>query len=1135
MKIKLNYALFCIRRELLINMMRTFIFLCFTFAFSITPSNMLSQNAKIKIESNKTLTVDDVFDLIMQQTDYKFIYQEGIFKNFPKVEVKKGTIKANELIRKSLSNGNFEITVGKDNTVVVKEKIISTKPEQQHQIKGTVVDESGLPLPGANILEKDTTNGTQTDFDGNFSLEVSSENAIIVISYIGYESQQITVSNQSTFNIVLQPDLLGLNEIVVIGYGSMKKSDLTGAVSSVSGDDLLKVASNRPVEAIQGRVAGVSINKTSGRPGAGMKVRIRGVGSTNNSDPLYVVDGVPIGNDIEFLAPEDIQSIEILKDASSTAIYGNRGANGVIIVTTKSGKSSSKPVFSFNSYYGISEIPNKVELLDATQQAGLILEAAANDGQTLPSGLESRINYVLANNAKGTDWQSEVFREAHQQNYNLNIRGGISSDDDSGRKFLYALSGTLFDEDGTVKNTAFKKYIFNTKTEYYFNEKVNAGVQINIFRSELGNFPQSIFNGPIPLALTSSPIDSPRGVDGEFIPMLTAFGNNPSLLVDHLKYGNNKTNSYLLRTWLQFDILDGLNFKTNYQISNGAIHNKNYSPAYYLNENFNRAESQLYEQRGDFYSWTWVNLLNYNKTFNDVHKVIATLGHESSYNRSGGFSGVGINVPSEPDLQHLNLSKTFNERINAYQGQGGTESYFARAFYSFNNKYMFTGTARYDGSSKFSGDNKWGFFPSFGASWKADEESFIQDLNVFSALKFRVGWGRVGNESSAQAGSDVANIGNYSMQYVFNDVQYQGGTTTNIPTPDLKWEIIETQNFGVDMGFLDGDLTLTADYFIRDTKDMITRVALPGYFPKDRPNANIGTMSNKGFEFAANYGAKLGEVNFSVGANITFIDNEIVKLNSNDDAFIDGGFIDKLGFTTRTESGREIAYFYGYQTDGIFKTQEEVNAYASIQPDAKVGDVRFVDNSDNGTIDADDRVYLGSGQSDFSYGFNFNVEYKGFDLSGNFFGVQGAEIVNGLNVRLLGISDYYNSYADRVNRFHPINNPTGTQPRVTLSDANNNLRFSDRYVEDGSFLRLKNLQVGYTIPSKFTEKSGIEKLRLYVSGQNLLTFTKYKGYDPEVGDLTQGASNDVRSLGIGVDLGNYPQPRLFYLGVNLTF
>ncbi|WP_299550561.1 TonB-dependent receptor [Seonamhaeicola sp.] len=1006
---------------------------------------------------------------------------------------------------------------------------------QDKTVSGTVTDESNMPLPGVTILVKGTSNGTTTDFDGNYSITLSGSQNVLSFSYIGFKTQDVAIESQTTLNVTLQTDLVGLNEVVVVGYGSMRKSDLTGAVSSVTGDDLLRVASNRPVEAIQGRVAGVTINKTSGRPGAGMKVRIRGVGSTNNSDPLYVVDGVPIGNDIEFLAPEDIQSIEILKDASSTAIYGNRGANGVIIVTTKSGKASTKPVFSFNTYYGIAEIPNKVDLLNASQQGQLILEAAANDGQTLPTNLESRINFAIANNASGTDWQNQVFREAHQQNYNLSIRGGFSSNDDSGRKLLYALSGTLFDEDGTVENTSFKKYIFNTKTEYHFNDKVNAGVQINIFRSELGNFPEGIYNGPIPLSLTSSPIDSPTNAEGEFIPMLTAFGNNPALLVDHLQYGDNTTNSYLLRSWLEFDIADGLSFKTNYQISNGAIHNKNYSPAYYLNENFNRPESQLFEQRGDFYSWTWINLLNYNKTFNDLHKVNATLGHESQYNKSSGFSGTGINVPEEKDLQYLNLAKTFNERINAYQGQGGTESYFARAFYSFDNKYMVTGTVRYDGSNKFSGDNKWGLFPSVGASWKADEEEFVQDLNMFSTLKFRAGWGRVGNQASAQAGSDVANIGNYSMQYVFNDVQYQGGTTTNIPTPDLKWEVVETQNFGVDMGFLEGDLSVTADYFIRDTKDMITRVALPGYYPKDRPNANIGTMNNKGFEFAANYGTNIGDVNFSIGANITFIDNEITKLNSDADAFIDGGYIDKLGFTTRTESGREIAYFYGYQTDGIFRTQEEVDAYASIQPNAQIGDVRFVDNNGNGTIEADDRAYLGSGQADFSYGINFSLEYKGFDLSGNFFGVQGAEIVNGMSLRLLDVNDYFNAYADRMNRFHPVNNPNGTQPRVTLSDANNNLRFSDRYVEDGSFLRLKNLQIGYTLPSNLIEKAGIDKLRFYVSGQNLLTFTNYKGYDPEIGDLTQDAANDVRSLGIGVDLGNYPQPRLYYFGMNINF
>jgi TonB-linked SusC/RagA family outer membrane protein len=1006
---------------------------------------------------------------------------------------------------------------------------------QVKTVSGTVTDTSNLPLPGVSVGISGTKNGTSTDLDGKYSIRISNDQDILVFSYIGFKSQQIKVGGKTTINVALATDAMGLNEVVVVGYGSMKKSDLTGAVASVRGDDLLKIASNRPIEALQGRVAGLNITKTSGRPGAGMKVRIRGVGSTNNSDPLYVVDGVPVGNDIEFLAPEDIQSIEILKDASSTAIYGNRGANGVIIITTLSGKSASKPVFSFNTYYAVSEIPSKIDLLNAKEVGGLILEAAGNDNQSLPTSLVERINYVLTNDYKGTDWQNQVFKQGQVKNYNLSVRGGLAVNNDANREITYSLSGTYFDEDGTVKNTGFKKYLFNSKTEYKYSDKFNIGIQLDLFSSESGNFAQGIYGGPIPLALTSNPIDSPTDTNGNFIPMQTAFGNNPALLVDHLKYGKNSVNSYGFRSWMQFNIAKGLDFKTNFKISNGATHNKNYNPSYYLNENFNRALSELYEQRGEFYSWTWVNLLNYTKTFNNIHKVMATLGREQSYNRSSGFSGTGIDVPSDPDLQYLNSAKTFNERINSYQGQNGTDSYLARVFYSFDNKYMFTGTARYDGSSKFSGDNKWGFFPSLGASWKADEEKFIKDLNAFSTLKFRAGWGRVGNEASAQAGSDVANIGNYSMQYVFNGTQYQGGTTTNIPTPDLKWEVIETQNYGVDMAFLNNDLKFTADYFIKDTNDMITRVALPGYYPKDRPNANIGTMNNTGFEFTTSYANKIGAVNFNIGANITFIKNEIVKLNSEENAYIDGGYIDKLGSTTRTQSGREIAFFYGYQTNGIFRTQDELIEGKKIQPNAQLGDIRFLDNNGNGTIEENDRAYLGSGQGDFYYGFNFSVDCKGFDLSANFAGVQGSEIVNGMSLRLLEVNDYYNAYSDRLDRFHPVNNPNGTQPRVTLSDANNNLRFSDRYVEDGSFLRLKNLQFGYTIPQRYIQKSHIAKLRLYVSGQNLLTITNYKGYDPEIGDLTQDAGNDVKSLGIGVDLGNYPQPRLYYFGVNINF
>lgn len=1009
---------------------------------------------------------------------------------------------------------------------------------QRKTVSGLIVDDSGFTLPGVNVLEKGTSNGTVTDFNGIFSLEVADAKKPLVISYVGFTTQEVSIANKADVRITMLVDASNLQEVVVIGYGSMKKSDLTGSVASVSGEALLKVASNRPVEALQGRVAGLSVAKSSGRPGAGLKVRIRGVGSTNNSDPLYVVDGIPVGNDVEFLAPEDIESVEVLKDASATAIYGNRGAGGVIIITTKSGKPNSKPIFSFNTYTAFGEVPRKIDLLGATDHAKLIAEAADNDNQVLPADVNSRINYVIANNAKGTDWQNEVFKRSVVRNYNLSVRGGFSSSDVTDRQLTYSLGGTFFDEEGIVENTGFKKYILNSKTEYKFNSKFKLGLMFDVFRSESGGFSEGIYNGPIPLSLTSSPIDKPFNNRGEYLPMAVAFGNNPTLISDQLGGEENTTNYYRLRGWLEYEFVEGLSFKTNYIVSRGMNHTKKYSPSYFLNENFNRAQSELFEQRGEFYNWTMSNLLNYTKTFKDKHKVIGLLGQEYSYNFDSGFGGTGLDVPTDSNLQYFERAKSFNERLSSYNNQNGLNSYFARAFYSYDNKYMITGTVRYDGSSKFVGDNVWGVFPAFGVSWKADEESFIEDLDLFSTLKFRAGWGRVGNQGSAGNGSSIATIGNYSMQYVFNNQQIQGGTPTNIPTPELSWENIETQNFGVDLGFLAGDLSITADYFIKETKDMITQVSVPGYFAKDRPNLNIGTMKNRGLEVATSYRSNIGEVNIGFGANITLIDNEVTKLNNNDEAFLDGGFIDKLGSTTRTEKGREIAYFYGYQTNGILRTQEEVDAYNISVPNgnnAKIGDVRFVDNNGNGEIDADDRAYLGSAQGDYGYGFNFNIDYKGFDMSANFYGVQGVEIVNGMSLRLLGIQDNYNAYSDRINRFHPTNNPSGTQPRVTLSDPNNNLRFSDRYVEDGSFLRLKNLQIGYTIPADVTKKLNIDRLRFYVSGQNLITFTDYKGYDPEIGDLTHDAGNDVKSLGIGVDLGNYPQPRLYYFGVNVSF
>lgn len=1014
---------------------------------------------------------------------------------------------------------------------------------QEKSITGNVVDETGETLPGVTIQVEGASTGTITDIDGNYQIALSSNQNVLVFSFVGYTSQRVEVGNRTTINVKMQSDVVALSELVVVGYGTMKKSDLTGAVASISSDVIEKVAANRPMEALTGRVAGVNITKTSGEPGAGIKVRVRGVGSTNNSDPLYVIDGIPSGSDMEHVVPEDIESIEILKDASATAIYGNKGANGVVIVTTKSGKIDSKPVFSFNSYFGVGNIERPVEMLNATQQATLILEAAGNDNISLPSNLEARIGHVLANNSIGTDWQDEIFQQAQQQNYNFSVRGGFDNSSEGVKRGLtYSLSATYYDEEGLLKETAFNKFIVNSKTEYKFNSRVKLGLQTNIFHKANTRSGLGMYNGPIPMALQNNPIDSPYDSDGNIIALQSQFAANPMRSLRDVKNSNYTTDSYGVISYLDFNLAKGLDFRTTFDLSKGFSHDKSYREKYYESVNFYRSQSELYEGRSEWFNWTSINVLTYNTTFKKDHKLIGTLGYEASFGESAGFGGTGLNIPDDKNLWYLNIASEYKDKLSAWQGQNGTSSFFGRAFYSFKDKYMVTGTLRYDGSSKFSGDNVWGLFPSIGTSWRADEEEFIKNLDIFSNLKARVGWGRVGNQASAQGGSDAANIGNYGMYYVFNDTPYKGGITTNIPTPNLKWEIIETVNIGLDMGFMNNDLSITADYFIKDTKDMITRVSLPGYYPKDRPNANIGTMHNEGLEFSANYRKEYRDFGFNVGANISVISNEIQKLNSDPTAFLDGGYILKLGYTTRTEAGREIAYFYGHETDGIFKTQEELDAHKGInaegeevhiQPGAKVGDIRFKDNNNNGVIDAEDRIYLGSAQPDFTYGFNVGGHYKGFDFSALFYGTQGNEIVNGVSSRTFEIKDYGNAYANRMNRFHPENNPSGTQPRVTLSDNNNNTRFSDRYIEDGSFLRLKNLQFGYTLPDKLIR--GINNIRVYASAQNLLTFTNYSGFDPEIGDLQVDAADDVKSLGIGVDVGTYPQPRLFLFGLNINF
>ncbi len=998
-----------------------------------------------------------------------------------------------------------------------------TTHAQSMTVTGQVVDQqTGESLIGATVLEVGTTNGVITDLDGHFTIALKDKKNRLEVSYVGYVTQKLAASSQMI--IKLKTDALALDEVVVVGYGVMRKSDLTGAVSKVKADELGKVASVDASQALQGKVAGVNIQMNSGEPGAGTKVRIRGVGTINSSSPLYVVDGFPVG-DISHIAPNDIESIEVLKDASATAIYGSRGANGVILVKTRSGARGQKTKVNFNAYVSMSQIVDKIDMCNASQYAVLKREAMDNAGVSMSSQWDNILTYVTDNNLKGTDWQDEIFRDAVTQNYNLSVAGG-------GENNKYDLGVTYAQEEGVVKETYMDKLMAHLNNEYKFNDHVKLGLNVFYTNYERTGNNSDYYAGPLAGALRADPVSAPwDDYTSDFGEIYFAFGLNPARAVDENKYKEESENRFLLNSYLQLDdLLDvkGLSFRAQFGQKLVFSKIRNYYPEYYVTADQNRQQSSLYVKRADTKEWSTSDYFNYNRLFGK-HSVNAMAGFEAQKFESTYTDLTVYDVPKDADLRYVSASSNSTQfTAGGLKSHSSLLSYFTRANYSYDNKYLFTATMRADGSSKFV--DHWGYFPSFSAGWNIYQESFMKDTQDWlSQLKLRAGWGQVGNQNAAGNHDYVALMTN-GYTYVFNGQPVDGSIQQRIANKELSWETSEQYNVGVDAGFWANKLTATVDLFVRKTNDMILSTPIPMYAGFWKPNTNAGSVKNSGVELSLNHSNEIGDFTYNIGFNISCIKNEVTSIGGGDP--IEGGNVSLVGNTTITRVGDEIGVFYGLKTDGIFNTQEELDAWVGedgspIQPNAGLGDVKFIDANHDGKIDEQDRQNLGSAIPTCTYGINASCAYKGFDFNVALQGSCGNEIVNGMYYTL-NSSDMseWNVSTAMLNRWTP-DNPTSNTPRVISSNPNKNGRFSDRFVEDGSYLRIRNMQLGYTIPKELSTRACMQRLRLYLSCDNLYTWTKYSGYDPEV-----AGSND---LGAGVDIANYPIPRTFTVGVNVTF
>ena len=1042
---------------------------------------------------------------------------------------------------------------------------------QSIKIQGTVTSEfDGYPLPGVTVKVLGTNNATVTDIDGNYTINASAPGTL-EYSFIGTKTQTRKFSGSTTINIALADDSNVLDEVVMIGYGTMKKSDLTGSVATVNTEQMKKVPATSIDQALQGRAAGVTVNLNSGQPGSGATVRIRGIGTVNDSNPIYVVDGV-ITDNINFLSPNDIESMEVLKDASSTAIYGSRGANGVILVSTKSGAGKGRSEISYDGYVGWQTSTKMLNVMKSKQfletQLSMTKVPKSQRNYYVNNGFNAYINtYVTASSENfpavmgynpetkrfdpeytdygldyssiDTDWQNEVFRSgAFMQNHHVSIDGSTD-------KANYSFSGSYYDQEGTIIGSDYKRYTVRVNTSFNVNKWLKIGENATYMYSTgrtVMNNNASPGASIISAALAMAPWDPTHYPEGSLtrkgkdlsgaISAASNFKNvtNPFSQVEH-SHPNNINERLVTNLYAEITPFKGLTYRADVSADFTWNRGRSYTEKYFHSD-FDRSTKDGVGANIDRYSSViWNNILTYANTIKD-HNFSVMLGQTGEEYNYYGISASGNYVQGANDSNHWYVSYTDQSTRLAGDGVSRSRrfSWLGRVFYSWKDRYLLTFNFRADGTNKFP-ENTWGYFPSTALGWRVKEEKFLQDVKWLDNLKLRLGWGRIGNDKIANDAFNqtIQTAGPTFVGYVLGPQQQltNGATVITWKNQGGVWELTETWNAGVDFSFWRGLLSGSIDGFIRDTKDMLLTVKGPAWTGnRYDAQSNVGTVRNKGIEIQLGHTNTIGDLTYSIDGNISFIRNKLTALNGGD-VVRDGNGIQI------SDAGLPLFNFYGYRYLGIYQTDEEAAeamwGYGDAQQyhagDAKYLDISGPDGVPDGKITEEDRVDIGNPFPKVTYGLNLSAQWKGIDFSMFFSGQAGNKIYNALRTRLEGtgtdciLADYmtnvwHNVYDEDGN----ITGQTGTiaNPYNTFNSA-----VSSRFVESGSFLRLKNIQLGYTFPSNIINKAGISKLRVYASCSNLFTITPYNGYDPEVGG--------------GVDYGNYPQARTFLMGLQVTF
>ncbi|WP_238480297.1 TonB-dependent receptor [Mangrovibacterium lignilyticum] len=1132
--------------------MRITIALCLLLVSQVFAVNTYSQSNRLSINHSNS-TIRKVLQDIEDKTEYYFMYN-GKFVNVERVV----SINAEDKVITEVLNDLFENTGITyridDRQIALSETAAANQMQQTKKVTGTITSSGGEPIPGATVIVKGTSTGAVTDMDGNFVLTNVPGDAVLIFSFVGMKTIEMPVANQSIFNVALDEESIGLEEVVAIGYGVQKKKLLTGANTNVKGEDIQSLNTTTAMDALKGITPGVTITQNNGQPGASNKINIRGIGTTGDSSPLYIVDGVIQGN-IDYLSPSDIENIDVLKDAASAAIYGSRGANGVILVTTKKGRKNMRPVITYDGYYGVQNVYKLPDLLTAKEYANIMDEAVVNAGNAPHdfAGMVPDWDKIQSGEWEGTNWFKEMMvNDAPVQSHAIGIQGGSE-------KSIYSFGVSYLDQEGIVgkqSNSFYKRLNFRLNTEHILisNSGFDAltfGENLTYTNSQNNSIRQgNIYWNDVHNALVAAPFMPVYDENGDYHKTIgwNSSDPNPVAMMDYsTKNGENDNNQLVGSFYLVVQPIKNLKLRSSFGFNMGWGNSRQWTPQYNLGPRYTTDADQVSQNLWTNRSIIQDNTLSYTFNINNDHNFEALIGN--SIEKSVQSVSLGITNKSSlfQDFEHAYIDNT--PSASSTTSIGGRDdygwammSYFGRVSYNFKETVLFSAMLRGDASSRFTKGNRWGYFPSVSAGYVLTNAPFMNSTNNFlDFMKIRASWGQVGNErvSSFLHASTLAYLddGNnfYNWAYGFGadkTTRSIGSSPARIPNPNIGWETSEQLNIGFDANLLKSRLSINFDWYKKDTKDWLVWTGIEAHNGKDGVTINGGQVTNKGVEIALGWHDRAGEFNYGINVSVAHNKNEITGIN-NTEGIIHGAsnvLSQGTGEIFRAQVGHPIGYFWGYQTDGVIQNEEEANAWVGPDgskyfEDQQPGDLRWVDQNNDGAINELDKVSIGNPNPDYILGVQLSADYKGFFMNATANGAFGQQIAK--SYRSFADS-YKNNYTtDVFQRWHG-EGTSNTHPRLLSSPHRNTQNLSDLYIQDGDYLRISNLTIGYDL-KKIVKKLFLSEAKIYLTAKNLYTFTGYDGMDPEVG---YGSDTSWAS---GIDLGLYPAARTYLIGVNLKF